>query len=101
MRRTSDGRRIFDQEIEDLSNQQKELRQRILISTVSEQTDNLKTERNRLLHEIRNKIKDNRDRGLIEKLNNINRLKGDKVISGDLFYRLFRTCTKNFAWKIK
>ena len=64
IRRTADRRRDFNQNIEELSKRQKSLRQQIMLCKDTERTDELKRERNRIMHAIRNLIDNEREENL-------------------------------------
>ena len=61
VRRVAERGRIFNQDIEELSRMQKDLRQRIILCKDTNRTEELKRERNRICHALRNLIKDERD----------------------------------------
>ena len=73
----STPRRNFSCEIDELSEKQKDLRLQISASRDSNQVDALKTARNRIMHQIRERLKENKEKQLEAKLSEINRMKGD------------------------
>ena len=76
-RRVAERGRIFNQDIEELSKIQNNLRQRIVLYKVTQRTNELKRERNRICHAIRNLIKDERDEKLNNELEELNQLQGN------------------------
>ena len=71
---------IHSNKIENLSIQQKELRQKIIRFQVTEKIQKLKTERSKTLHEINKEVKKEKELELKRKINEIDRLHGDTKI---------------------
>ena len=71
---------IYSQKVENLSNKQKELRQKIMNCQVTEKVRALKSERNKILHEIHQEVKKEQERELNRKMDEIDKLHGDTKI---------------------
>ena len=77
LNRVHNSNHIYCDEIAILSQQQKHLRQKISNCKEVEKLKNMKTERNKILHQIRDKVKKHKEQLLENKLSDINNAKGN------------------------
>ena len=77
LNRVHNSNNIYCDEIAILSQQQKHLRQKISNCKEVEKINNMKTERNKILHQIRDKVKKHKEQLLVNKLSDINHAKGN------------------------
>ena len=77
LNRVHNSNNIYCNEIAILSQQQKHLRQKISNCKEVAKINNMKTERNKILHQIQDKVKKHKEQLLENKLSDINNAKGN------------------------
>ena len=77
LNRVHNSNHIYCDEIAILSQQQKHLRQKISNCKEVEKLNNMKTERNKVLHQMQDKVKKHKEHLLENKLSDINNAKGN------------------------
>ena len=77
LNRVHNSSNIYCDEIDILSQHQKHLRQKISNYKEVEKINNMKTERNKILHQMRNKVQKHKEQLLENKLSDINNAKGN------------------------
>ena len=77
LNRVHNSNNIYCDEIAILSQQQKHLRQKISNCKEVAKINNIKTERNKILHQIQDKVKKHKEQLLENKLSDINNAKGN------------------------
>ena len=78
--RVHNSNNIYCDEIAILSQQQKHLRQKIANCKEVEKINNMKTERNKILHQIRDRVKKHKEQLLEKKLSDINNAKDNALL---------------------
>ena len=77
LNRVHNSNNVYCYEIAILSQQQKHLRQKISNCKEVAKINNIKTERNKILHQIQDKVKKHKEQLLENKLSDINNAKGN------------------------
>ena len=77
LNRVHNSNNIYCDEIAILSQQQKHLRQKIANCKEIEKINNMKTERNKILHQMQDKVKKHKEQLLENKLSDINNAEGN------------------------